>query len=304
MTQNIGTGGVAKYNTIIPSLADNADITAALRFYHYGADTTDPGTLAGNGTEEFLAGHLKTLDNTKLGKVPTVLSASASLNNKIETGFYAQSNTTPTGSGYPAPYAGALTVIASGTDVFQSYQVIGGTGPDKNTWLRFSRNSGSTWQSWVKLTNSENLTALLASYDTTAVANSKFLQSGAGEDADLIYLKISDANTRQYVVENAQTSNYTLALTDVNKVIAMNNAATTTVTIPLNSSVAFQTGTLINVFWAGVGSVRVQGAVGVTVRPYGDGTGDIIELSEQYTEISLRYRGADEWVASGNFVQV
>lgn len=303
MTENIGTGG-AEYNTVIPALADNADITAALRLYHYGADTTNPGALAGDGSEDFIAGHLKTLENTKLGTSPTVLTASDDLDDKLTTGFYSQPNATPTGSTYPVAFAGAMTVIASGTDVFQTYQVIGGTASDKNMWIRYSRDTGSTWQPWVKLTNSDNLSALLASYDTTAVANNKFLQSGAGQDADLIYLSIADANTRQYVVENAQTSDYTLALTDVNKVIAMSNANTTTVTIPLSSSVAFQTGTLVNVFWAGVGSVRVAGAVGVTLRPYGDGTGDTIELSEQYTEISLRYRGSDEWVASGNFVEV
>ena len=44
MPENIG-GGSAPYNTQIPSIIDNADIQTAFRLYHYGSNTSTPGTI-------------------------------------------------------------------------------------------------------------------------------------------------------------------------------------------------------------------------------------------------------------------
>lgn len=300
MTENIGAVG-APFNSVIPSLSDNADIQAALRYYHYGADTNDPGALAGDGTEDFIAGHLQTLENTKLGQDPTDLVASANLNDYTTTGFYVQANT-PSGSDYPAAYAGVLTVISDGTNVFQQYQVVGvaesGSASSTNkTWWRFYY--GGSWKVWRTFVTSGEFTTLGdARYYTQTLANSTFLSQAS---ATANYLTIAAADARQYVSENVQTGDYTMALTDVSKVIAMNSTSTTTLTIPLNSSVAFPTGTIINVYAVGTGEVRVAPAVGVTLRPFGTST---IKLYDQYTEISLRKRDTNEWVASGNFLEV
>jgi hypothetical protein len=96
-----------------------------------------------------------------------------------------------------------------------------------------------------------------------------------------------------YFTENVQTANYTLALADVAKVVAVNSSSNLTLTVPLNSSVAFPLGTVINVYRAGTGAVTISGAAGVTVR--NDGA-----ISAQFGEVSLRKRGTDEWVLSGN----
>ena len=305
MTENIGTGGAAKYNTTIPSLSDNADIQAALRFYHYGSDTTDPGTLVGDGTEEFMAGYLETLENTKLGQDPTTLGAAADLDDQTVTGFYVQPNT-PTGSNYPEAQAGSMFVISDGTNVFQQYQVVGaaesGSASSTNkTWWRFYY--GGSWKVWrTFVTSGEFSTLGDARYYTQTVANSTFLTQAT---ATSTYLTITEANNRKYVSENEQTTNYTLVLDDASKVINVNSSSTATVTIPINSSVALPVGTIVNVYGGGSGAVRVAAATGVTLRPYGTGSGDgTIELFEQYTEISLRKRATNEWVASGNFIEV
>lgn len=304
MTENIGAGG-APFNSTIPSLSDNADIQAALRYYHYGADTNDPGSLLGNGTENFIAGHLQTLENTKLGQAPTSLAASANLNDYTTTGFYVQANT-PSGSNYPSANAGVLTVISDGTNVFQEYQVVGasesGSASSTNkTWWRFYY--GGSWKVWRSFVTSGEFTTLGdARYYTQTVANSTFLTQA---NAASTYLTISAADSRQYVSENVQTGDYTLALSDVSKVVAVNSASTTTVTIPLNSATAFPIGTILNVYAVGTGEVRVAASTGVTLRPYGTGSGDgTIKLYSQYTEISLRKRDTNEWVASGNFLEV
>ena len=66
---------------------------------------------------------------------------------------------------------------------------------------------------------------------------------------------------------NDQTGTaYTLALTDKNKLITLDNAATGAVTIPLNSSVAFPTGSQVHMVQKGTGPFSVTGASGVTVN--------------------------------------
>lgn len=85
----------------------------------------------------------------------------------------------------------------------------------------------------------------------------------------------------------------TLALTDRNTKQVCSNASTQTVTIPLNSSVAFAVGTEIEVIKAGAGNVTLQSAVGVTVNGVDGGS----------TTIALQYQGAllvktatDTWI--------
>ena len=96
-----------------------------------------------------------------------------------------------------------------------------------------------------------------------------------------------------YFTENVQTGNYTLALSDVAKVVAMNNNSPATVTIPANSSVAFPVGTVINVYEMTGEGVSIVGAAGVTLRNAGT-------IADPYVEVSLRKRDTDEWVLSGN----
>ena len=65
---------------------------------------------------------------------------------------------------------------------------------------------------------------------------------------------------------NAQTgTTYTLALTDGNNtMVELSNASAITLTVPLNSSVAFPVGSQVNLLQTGAGQVTVAGASGVT----------------------------------------
>jgi hypothetical protein len=101
-----------------------------------------------------------------------------------------------------------------------------------------------------------------------------------------------DASPR-FFTENVVTANYTLALADISRVVAFNSASNLSLTVPTNASVAFPLGTVINVFRAGTGAVSIVAAGGVTLRNPGS-------VSAQYVEVSLRKRGTDEWVLSGN----
>lgn len=103
-------------------------------------------------------------------------------------------------------------------------------------------------------------------------------------------------NDIAFGVFNAQTgTTYTLALTDVAKVVSLTNAASITLTIPTNATVAFPTGTQILLYQGGAGQVTVGGA-GVTIRS----NGTKLKINGQYAVAGLLKIATDEWVFFGN----
>jgi len=103
-------------------------------------------------------------------------------------------------------------------------------------------------------------------------------------------------NDIAFGVFNAQTgTTYTLALTDVAKVVSLTNAASITLTIPTNATTAFPTGTQILLYQGGAGQVTVGGA-GVTIRS----NGTKLKIAGQYAVAGLLKIGTDEWVFFGN----
>ena len=103
-------------------------------------------------------------------------------------------------------------------------------------------------------------------------------------------------NDLAFGVFNAQTgTTYTLALTDVAKVVSLTNAASITLTIPTNATVAFPTGTQILLYQGGAGQVTVGGA-GVTINSQGTK----LKINGQYAVAGLLKVGTDEWVFFGN----
>jgi len=94
---------------------------------------------------------------------------------------------------------------------------------------------------------------------------------------------------------NAQTgTTYTLALTDVAKVVSLTNAAAIALTIPTNSSVAFGIGTQILLYQGGAGQVTISSSA--TIRSQGTK----LKLFGQYAVAGLLKVATDEWVAFGN----
>jgi hypothetical protein len=95
---------------------------------------------------------------------------------------------------------------------------------------------------------------------------------------------------------NNQTADYTLVLADAGRLVTMNAATgTLTVTIPANSSVAFPTGTHIDVARLGESTVQVTGATGVSVNAT-PGT----KLRDQYSAGTMILYGGDTWLLVGD----
>lgn len=97
---------------------------------------------------------------------------------------------------------------------------------------------------------------------------------------------------------NQQTgTSYTLLLSDQNKLVEMSNAAANTVTVPLNSSVAFPLGAQLTVLQTGSGQTTIVATGGVTVNATPG-----LKLRTQWSSVTLIKRGTDTWVAIGDLV--
>lgn len=96
---------------------------------------------------------------------------------------------------------------------------------------------------------------------------------------------------------NTRTASYTLALSDAGKVVEMNSASATTVTVQPGSVVAFPVGTVLEVFRYGAGAVTLVAGSGVALIPP---VGAPLTARVQYSSVTLRKRGTDEWVVGGD----
>lgn len=105
------------------------------------------------------------------------------------------------------------------------------------------------------------------------------------------------------VLLNAQSgTSYTLVLGDAGKVVEGTNSSANTITIPLNSSVAFPIGTQITVLQAGTGQTSINVTSGVTLNAGLQGTTNVAKLRAQWSAALLIKRSTDTWVASGDLV--
>ena len=99
---------------------------------------------------------------------------------------------------------------------------------------------------------------------------------------------------------NAQVgTTYTFVLTDRDDLVTASNSSSQTYTIPLNSSVAFPTGTLINLIQINTGQVTVVGAGGVTLNSTG-ATSAQPKTRARYSVMTLIKAGTDTWYATGD----
>lgn len=99
------------------------------------------------------------------------------------------------------------------------------------------------------------------------------------------------------IPENAQTgTTYTLVLSDAGRLVTLTNASVITLTVPLNSSVAFPVGTRIDVIQYGAGQVSISPAVGVTLNSVSSRR----KLLAQYSAATLWKKATDTWVLIGD----
>ena len=105
-----------------------------------------------------------------------------------------------------------------------------------------------------------------------------------------------DLKTNKLIVANRQTASYTLVLGDADKLVEMNVGSANNLTVPLNSSVAFATGTQILLAQYGAGQTTIVATSGVTVRS----NGAKLKLNVQYSGATLIKIDTNEWYLFGD----
>lgn len=98
------------------------------------------------------------------------------------------------------------------------------------------------------------------------------------------------------VVTNRRTSDYTLVLTDVNKLIELNSASAISVTIPRYADVAIPVESQLLIVQYGAGQGTIVAGSGVTLRS----AGGKLKLNSQYSAATLIKIATDEWYVFGD----
>ena len=118
-----------------------------------------------------------------------------------------------------------------------------------------------------------------------------YSKSSAGTEYDL-----TASGGAAVVSFNRQAASYTLVAGDANKMIEMNVATANNLTVPLNSSVPFATGTIIDVVQYGAGQTTIVATGGVTLRS----TNNWLKINARYGAVTLVKIATDEWYVFGN----
>jgi hypothetical protein len=145
---------------------------------------------------------------------------------------------------------------------------------------------------WINITPVSELSGL-GDVNLTSLENSQVLSydSTSSQWTNLTLDFSGDFSPRLLTETTTRTENYTITLNDINRVVPMNGTSLT-VTIPNSTTTDFPLGSVVAVYNLASTDVNVLGAAGVTVRNSG--------LIDQYGEVSLRKRGANEWVLAGD----
>jgi hypothetical protein len=136
------------------------------------------------------------------------------------------------------------------------------------------------------------VTDILSTKLHVAAASSTYLSQVDASNTYLTqtYASATYATTINNILEI--TSNSTLSLSDVGKIIEINSSSAVTITIPNDENVFFLTGTEIRIVQTGPGSVSVVGASGVDLRSQLEDN----DLEEVYSSATIYKRSPNEWV--------
>jgi hypothetical protein len=158
-------------------------------------------------------------------------------------------------------------LITNGTGTL-SFSAAGPALTDNTT------DSGTNYLAFTTLTSGNLTTARVSTTKLT-------FQPSTG-------ILVVDGTVRSLRTENVKTANHTLELADRDKVVTFNSASSLTVTVPLNSSVAFPIGSVVYIARVGTGSLTLAAEGGVTLSKTGTFSAN--------EEIYCRKRAENTWI--------
>jgi hypothetical protein len=169
--------------------------------------------------------------------------------------------------------------------------------------------------------NNFSLATLPAASITGVVSNAQLDNSSItingssvalGASTTIDALPSQSGNSGKYLTTNGTTASWsnvvyalqtrvvsgtsdTPVLADAGKIVESSSGSATTITVPLNSSVAYAVGTQITLLQTGAGQLIVAGASGVTVNATPG-----LKLRAQWSSATLIKRATDTWVLIGD----
>lgn len=152
------------------------------------------------------------------------------------------------------------------------------------TQIQLRRGTAASWTS---------ANPVLASGEAGVETDTGLMKIGNGTST---WTQLNYINSYTNVNINSQTgTTYSLVLSDAGKMIEISNTSAITLTVPLDSSVNFATGTQINILQTNTGQITVAGAGGVTVNGNPG-----LKLRAQWSFATLIKRAANTWVLAGD----
>lgn len=176
--------------------------------------------------------------------------------------------------------AGTVTLIGEGSPTPTNYVVV-------------DRTTGAVSVS-TTITNWNNVGKYARVYKITTTASA--------------VLAIEDHRAGPYGVHgggeginwNEQTNDYTLALTDSGHGVAMNKATSNTLTLPLNSSVAYPVGKATVIRQKGNGTTTISPAGGVTLSYRSTGSPSSSAMAGTNAVVVVMKVDTNEWLMTGD----
>jgi len=290
MSDDIGS----LWKTSIPELSDDADITEALRLYHYGSLTYDPTNTTTSNLETFsIAKYLQTLrdDLDATNSYPFSYSSTEPTVGLVDGYVWVNSSDSVIKIYSNSQFR---TVSAS---VSQS-AIYSWTGAHTfSALVTFNQKINAKKGINIFTTPTDRTSALGASPEPGT--SSFLLQDGSSNTINQTQIFIDGAWKNVKDVESLEkTADHTLAIVDSGKTLYMagGTAGNNDVTIPLNASVPFAIGARIEVVQTGSAQTSFIATSGVTLNSKFSNK----KISARYGGATLIKTGTDTWLLIGD----
>lgn len=290
MSENIGN----LWKTEIPELSDDADITEALRLYHYGSLTYDPTNTTPSNLETFsIANHFQGLRYSidSINSYPFSYSSTEPTTDLVNGHVWLNSS-----DNVLKIYSNSSfrTVSAS---ISQS-AIYSWTGAHTfGALATFNQKINAKKGMNIFTTPSDRTTALGASPEPGT--QSFLIQDASSNTLNQTQVFVDGVWKNVKDVESSEkTADYTLTIVDSGKTIYMagGTAGNNDITVPLNASVAFPTGTRIEVVQTGSAQTSFVPVSGVTINSKFSNR----KISARYGGATLIKTGTDTWLLIGD----